>query len=466
MRRIFTAPAIALALSASIAPLDSAARADHIFVVKESFGRIELEKLEIPEEGELVIEGDDVVTVVLPLGVGQSGDLVKRGMRGGTFTVRRSAGELRVTAEQRGGKRIAFPPVRIEDLPLYDIRVSVAGAGGAGEAFMIRRYEEALEDDGPVIDMFGGAVPLEDGDYSITLDIRRAAGERGFSGEVELSYEEGFLIAEGSIRRGGSGNFIVDLGAGGTVVAREFLPPYAEIEEVSGVEYSGDGRREVRSGMTGAGGMVRGFLGSSSPGDMIFGEAVFPDVTVRVVDSMPEFGKVRAAGIMGIDLLGTADRVTIEFSGGESARMILSSGPSRRRGGEPDAEIPFTMASNHIFIDGKVGSIPVSFILDTGARRSIIISSVAEEASLRDAGTGPGKVSGLDGRIMEAKAVVAGSLGLGGWTTSDVPFLCADLSVFEAMGVSGSAGLIGNDFLDDFSRVEIDFTGGVLRLWR
>jgi predicted aspartyl protease len=123
------------------------------------------------------------------------------------------------------------------------------------------------------------------------------------------------------------------------------------------------------------------------------------------------------------------------------------------------------MAARHIFVEGAVNGIPVSFILDTGSRHSIIGSSVARDASMYPSGKGPGNVMGLDGNAVEVNPVTAERLRLGELTVRDVAFLSADLEVFEGMGLRGGAGLIGNDFLDDFDRVEIDFDRGVLTLW-
>ncbi len=79
---------------------------------------------------------------------------------------------------------------------------------------------------------------------------------------------------------------------------------------------------------------------------------------------------------------------------------------------------------------------------------------------------GKGELRGLDDNPVETRAVIADRLRLGEWLRSGVPFLAADLSVFESIGLRRGGGIIGNDFLDDYSLVEIDFSESVISLWR
>lgn len=54
---------------------------------------------------------------------------------------------------------------------------------------------------------------------------------------------------------------------------------------------------------------------------------------------------------------------------------------------------------------------------------------------------------------------------LGTATYPQIEFAIADLPVFESyMGAQGNVGLLGNDFLQAFTRVEIDFDHGTVRL--
>jgi hypothetical protein len=445
----------------------SAALPAHFFLLRESIGGVDLEKVEISEGGELTFDGADVITVVIPVGTGQSGDLIKKDMRNGLITVRSAGGELLISRRQDGGREMAYPPVKIEDLREYDVRVNIAGGNGTKKAFMISMYDEPGDDDGPVIDMFAGVTPLEDGDWSITLEVSEAGPAAGVSGETAVIYEEGFILAEGSLPDGRKGWFIVDLGASGTVISKQFLPAWVDIEEIKGLEYSEKGRREVKSVMSGAGGEVTGFLGSARPGDLVFGSVRFPDVTVKVIESVPDFGSRKMAGILGLDLLKLCDRIAFEYPRSGPGMMMMGSRHTLAPTDAPSAEVPFSLVAKHIFLDGDVNEVPVSFLLDTGARNSIISASIADRARLGDAPRGgKGEVRGLDGNPVATWAVNVERLRLGDWLRSDVPFLAAGLSVFESIGLRQGGGIIGNDFLDDYTMIEIDFARGVVSLWR
>lgn len=451
-----------------IIPLYSAtALCAHIFILRETIGGVEIEKVEIADGEIMNFDREDVITVVIPLGTGQSGDLVKRDMRSGSLTVRSAGGELHISKQHTDGKSMAYPVVKIEDLSAYDVRVNIAGGDGFKKAFRINRYEEAEVDDGPVIDMFAGMIPLEDGDYSITLEISAAEAAASVSGETTIFYEDGFLLAEGKLQDGRRGYFIVDFGASGTVIARDFLPAYIDIEEVKGLEYSDKGGREVKSTMSGAGGEVTGFLGNASPGDLIFGDVRFSGVTVRVIESMPDFGTRKIVGILGLDLMKLCDRIAFEYPRSGPAVMMLGGRHTLAGTDAPIAEVPFYLVAKHIFLDGEVNEVPVSFLFDTGARSSILSASIAKEAGLKEADDGKkGELRGLDGNPVESSPVTAERLRLGEWLRSDVPFLAADLSVFESIGLRQGGGIIGNDFLDDYSLVEIDFERNVVFLWK
>lgn len=467
MRCCRAVTAAALIVLSAVLPLDAAGRSVHVFVLTESLGRLDIERIEIDDGEVITLGGDEVITVVIPLGVGQSGDLMKKEMRSGEITIRSAAGELHISKKQDDGREMSYPVVRIEDLPAYDIRVNVAGGDGTKKAFRISRYEDYETDDGPVIDMFAGMIPLEEGDYSITLEISAAEAAASVSGETTIYYENGFILAEGALSDGRKGWFIVDFGASGTVVSKDFLPSYVDIEEVKGLEYSEKGRREVKSVMSGAGGAVTGFLGNASPGDLFIGDVRFPDVTVNVIESMPEFGSREIAGILGLDLMKRCDRIAFEYPRSGPGVMMMGSRHMISRTDASSAEVPFYLVAKHVFLDGEVNEVPVSFLFDTGARNSIISASKADEARLSEAASGQkGELRGLDDNPVESTAVMADRLRLGDWLHSDVRFLAADLSVFESMGLRQGGGIIGNDFLDDYRLVELDFAREIISLWK
>jgi hypothetical protein len=455
-----------LLICAAVSLLAAGADAAHVFVLREAFGEIEIEKVRIRDGETLTLDGEEMITVVVPLGVGQSGDLVKKGMRTGKISITSEDGMLKIVKSEEGGKKMAYPEVAIEDLSAYDMRVNVAGGDGTKKAFMISRYDEAEDDDGPVIDMFAGMIPLEEGDYSITLEISAAEQAEFVSGEATVYYEDGFLLTEGALSDGRKGWFIVDFGASGTVITKDFLPAYVEIEEVKALEYSDKGKREVRSAMSGAGGEVTGYLGNADPGDLFFGDVRFSEVTVNVIESMPDFGTREIVGILGLDLMILCDRIAFEYPRGGPGVLMMGDRHIVAETDSPSAEVPFYYVAKHLFLDGEVNEVPVSFLFDTGARSSILSASKADKAGLEQIeDSGKGELRGLDGNPVETVPVIADRLRLGEWLRSDVKFYAADLSVFESLGLRQGGGIIGNDFLDDYILVEIDFERDMISLW-
>jgi hypothetical protein len=464
--RSFRPLVMVLLIITAVSILGADAFSAHIFILKESFGEVDIEKVRIRDGETLTLDGEDMITVVIPLGVGQSGDLVKKEMRTGTISITSEDGVLRIVKSEEGGRKMSYPEVSIEDLSSYDMRVNIAGGDGTKKAFMIAGYEDAETDDGPVIDMFAGMIPLEEGDYSITLEISSVEKAAFVSGEATIYYEDGFLLTEGALSDGRKGWFIVDFGASGTLVTKDFLPSYVDIEEVKALEYSERGKREVRSAMSGAGGEVTGYLGNANPGDLFFGDVRFSDVTVSVIESMPDFGTREIVGILGLDLMILCDRIAFEYPRSGPGVLMMGDRHTVAEIDSPSAEVPFYYVAKHLFLDGEVNEVPVSFLFDTGARSSIISASKAGRAGLEQVeDSSKGELRGLDGNPVETTLVNADRLRLGEWLRSDVKFYSADLSVFESLGLRQGGGIIGNDFLDDYILVEIDFERETISMW-
>lgn len=443
-----------------------AAESQHLFLVRETISGAEVDRVRLPEGEAVILDGADIVTVVLPLGVGQSGDLVKKDQRGGSFVAMYKEGELRIKKIDNDGKEIHFPPVKAEDLQEFNIRVNISAGDGAKAVYLIRGYEAVDSDDGPVIDMFGGMIPMEMGDYSITLEISRAEGQNSIAGETEIYFKEGFLLTEGRLPNGRSGTFIVDFGAGSTVVIEDFLPAGTEIEELRGVEYSEEGRREIKGQMKGAGGTVEGFLGIAHLEQLIFGHLEFPDIKVRVIEEMPEFRDLEIAGILGIDLLRQASKVSFGYSASGPSSLEMQSRVSHRRSGSPSFEIPFSIAANHMFIDGAMNGTPVTFLFDTGARSSIVSTEMADRAGLKSDGSSGRQFEGLDGNPIDSESVTVDKLRLGDAEFDDIGLFSAHLPVLLGMGLQKDGAILGNDFLQQFERLEVDFSSNVILLWK
>lgn len=456
-----------------IALLVLAASAAHasecrVIVLREGDDGPVLETVSLIEGTPRTFEPGEIITVVLPFGVGMSGDLVKAEENSGAIRVACEGGAVRTTIAAPGGGERDLPTVALVDAETFDMRVNVTAGGGDKWVFLVRGYSSIEPAAGPVLDMFGGALPMSAGDYSITTEVTRHEELPGLSGEVPLTLQDGLLAAEVGGPDGETGLFVIDFGAGGTVVTRDFLPDGASVEPVLAIEHSTEGEKVLPGGMTGAGGDVGGFAGAARLESLTLGELELNDVSVSVIEEMPEFGTVPIDGIVGIDILGRADVATLEF-GPEGAVLLTledASGVSGSGGDEGATELPFTIAADHIFIEGGLGDVPVTFLFDTGARSTIVPLSIAEAAALPP-GSLPGReFRGLDGNLLPATAVRADELTLAGHEFPPLEMYAAELPVLESFGLDEDSGLLGMDFVLEFARMKIDFEEGVVRLWR
>ena len=447
----------------SFVGLNSALAQCNFFLLKEFRGDVILECVVLADGETRIFTEPDVITFIFPFGPGQSGDLVQRSQGRFAFTVHNSGDELRASVRRPDGTERALPPVKIADLRNYDIRVNVTGASGVRKAFVIEGNADYRVDDGPVIDMFGGKIVMQDGDYSITTEVKIPEELSEVHGEVPLEYVGGLLYAKVSITGGKTAYCHMEFGAGGTVVTKSFLPRGTRIEALKALEYSDKGVRELSGTMGATGGDVAGFLGRATLKELRAGSLKFRDVRVNVVERMPDFGYRNVAGIIGIDLLGRADVVSYGYRNNQQSSLRLTNlSELKRRYGV--IELPFSRAVGHLFVRGSVDGVPLSFLFDSGARNSIITKNLAKTARLRLNPKESMQFRGLDGNPIESNTVDVGDMRLGRHSFENVKLFAADLAVMRSLGLKKDGSLLGNDFLHQFDQVEVDFRSKMIRL--
>jgi hypothetical protein len=435
-----------------------------VMVLRESESGVVLERVTLVEGEELVFEPGEVVSVILPFGVGMSGDVIQAENRTAAIGVLCDGGYIRTTIRPDGGEPRLLPDVLLADAIELDMRVNVTPGEGEKRAFVVRGYETVESADGPVVDMFGGAIPISAGEYSITTETTPAEDAPHVVGAVPLRVSDGFLLVSGRAAGGEDELFVVDFGAGGTVVTRDFLPAGTEIDPLLAVEHSPDGVRELPGVMTGAGGDVEGFLGAALIHELILGEVVVPHPSVGVIGEMPVWGEEPIAGILGLDVLdaGGVASVTLGLDGDG----LLEFRPAGEPVPDGAVELPFTTAADHIFVEGALGDVSITFLFDTGARSTIVPLGLADAAAL-SAGSLPDRdFRGLDGAYLPARSVRAEGFELSGVPFDPFDIYAADLPVLEGLGLDEESGLLGIDFILQFGRIDVDFSAGVIRLWR
>jgi len=275
----------------------------NLHLLVEQADGVALETVAVPGTGELVVTRPDLVTVVLPFGLGQSGDLVPKSRRPARLVARLEGGQLRVEITGADGRGRALPSVAVADLARYDLRVNVTGNGGRQRAFVVRANGPATAASGPVLDMFGGKIPLAPGDWALTTETTAQARAAGLAGVVPCQWRDGLVFTQVTGPDGRRGRFVIDTAAGATVLARGFLPQNAVIESIEGVEHSEKGARVVPGAMSGAGGEVAGLLGACEPGTLRLGDLSVEGVRANVMAALPELGGAPVDGILGLDVL-------------------------------------------------------------------------------------------------------------------------------------------------------------------
>jgi len=458
------AGALAIFVVAVAAAAAAPAAGARLMVLVARGGGVAIEALPLPASGEAELSPADLVTVLLPFGVGQSGDLVQKARRPAALRAHVADGALHVRMRQADGSWRDLPAVPLADLGATAMRVNVTGADGYRKVFRIAGYQEAGEAPGPAIDMFQGRIPLMQGDFAITTEVTPVVARAALAGDATLQFSDGLLFTRVTNSEGRTGRFAVDLGAGATVVARDFLPKGSAIEPLTAVEHSPAGSRTLPGTMAGVGGDVDSFLGVATLGTVRLGELRVADVGANVVSTLPPLGGEPLAGILGMDLLGRAERLRLARGDGDSGRlsfMARTDGP----GDGATVEIPFTIAAKHLMARATLDGTPATLVIDSGARVSLVSAGLARRAHLATAGGEGRELRGLDGRPLPSLPVVVERLQLGGGAVLDhVVFQSAELPVIASLGLDPDSGLLGNDLLFRFGAVEVDFASGILRL--
>ena len=457
-----------LALAAACLPLaallvPAPALAVNLHLLLERGDDIALEAVAVPETGELVVERPDLVTCVLPFGLGQSGDLVPKARRPARLVARVAGGNLLVEVTGGDGRARSLPPVAVADLAALDLRVNGTGAGGRQRAFLVAGNGPAASAAGPVLDMFGGKIPLAAGDWSLTTETTRRARAAGLRGAVPCLWRDGLVFVDVKGPRGKPGRFVVDTAAGTTVVARSFLAPGAAIAPIEGVEHSAAGARVVPGVMEGAGGGVASLLGATSIDGLGLGDLRVDGVTANVLAELPALGGAPVDGILGLDVLSRCGLLRLERGAGDQGTLAFDPAPAAAAAGAISGD--FTLVAKHIVLSASLDGTPAALVLDTGARGSLLPSRLAARAKLRPAtGSDPREFRGLDGRPLPARPVRVESLRLGAAEAGPATFFAGDVPALAALGLDADSGLLGNDVLGAWRRLELDFAAGKFRL--
>lgn len=435
------------------------------FLATDNKGVLDVEKI-IIEDGKVEIIADPtVIAPVFSMGPGMNGDMVKKEKRGGMIVAQCKDGKLKLKSRSPEGTERPFPDMDLAELRKYDIRVNITAGSGTKKAFLIRGYDQVQEDSGPVIDMFGGKVPAGPGDFLLTTETKAAAKTASLSGTLPFRLRDGWMIVPISFSGKAPALFVVDLAATSSVIDASALPDGATINPVEMVEYNAGTETRKPVSLQGATGSTStdNFVGKALLEKAVSGGLALGSLHCTVLKTFPK--KLWASGIMGIlgnDVLKRAGAMTIRFIHSDSGKIVFGPEPALAAAGK---RIPFTVAGGLFFAEGTLAGHPLRYLLDTGARESLLSESFASQHQLKFPVLDPRKtITGIDGKPQPAKIVRVPSYQVGSYVFENAPMVQGDIAALHYFGLQSGTAILGMDFFRKFSHVALNFGKGELLL--
>ncbi len=439
-----------------------------LIIVKEQSDGVVFEKISIKKDQTEVIADASVITLVYPISIGKAANFVTPADRQGVIIVKNINNQLNITYRSKDGREKSFPSPPFSKLKTFQIRVNITSGKGYKKAFVIDNYDIIREDDGPVLDIFAGMIPMHADDYSITTETKINEQSIAITGSVSFVKIDEWIVVEAKLPGGKSGKFIVDTGAsGGIVLLQSALPKDTEISELKAIAYTGEGQTETKGKMQAAEGNVEddNFLGIATLQSFEFGNITLGEQQISVLKEFPEFlERNNIIGVIGIKVLKQAEIMRIENINKDKGVVKFM---SHDNNSPTSYHYSFSLknASNLLFIQGVIQDIPIDLLVDIGARRSIIARGLVENNNLTYSTGSNNAIMGLDGKISDAVKGNFSEVMVDNESFNEFPFIISpNLFVTKAMGLEKSGALLGMSFYSKFSTMEIDFTQSKLYL--
>ena len=124
--------------------------------------------------------------------------------------------------------------------------------------------------------------------------------------------------------------------------------------------------------------------------------------------------------------------------------------------------IPFSVHDNLIVVKAKVGDTETEFVLDSGAKCSLLDASLFYKSNKLPEDARSISYSGIIPGSDAAAALVSLPVRIGGQTTESTSILLAPTDI--QAGSAHIRGILGQTFLSQFSRIEIDYQHHVVQL--
>ena len=470
---LLIAYSLILILSNSVSSMAVLSQPGHfpLFIARENEQGVVIERLLIEEGSTKVIDDPSVITIILPVGEGTAGSIVKRSDREESIIVNNRNNTLEIVFRSGDGNEKVYPAAAsLEELNSYQIRMNITRGDGYSKVYKVINYDQIIEDEGPVIDMFKGMIPLNDDDYSFTIETKKIKSHQPITGKIAFEIVDEWIVVLATLPNHQTGRFIVDTGAsGGLVVQKDFLPENIRISPIKAVAYNGDQVTETDGQMQGAAGTVKDdiFLGRASLSHIILGDMTLENLEVNVLREFPDFlKKNEIKGIIGLDVLQLAKIIKIQDIN-KGTGLIEFSNQGNSNTTEASYAVDFQRASNLLFIKGSIQDHPIEFLLDIGARNSLMSNDFIIKNkinySVLDTHT---TIGGMEGNQVQAIEGSIPGILLEAQHIEPLTFKISDqLSITHSIGLHDRSAILGMNFFKKFTAMEIDFVENTLSLY-
>lgn len=455
-----------LLLIALFKPQQSEAQsACNCFLLTEQKGKLAIEKVTIENNRVEILNDPSIIAPVFSMGEGLNGDMVKKERRGGMIIAQCKDNQLKLKFKTTTGEEKPLPDMDMNVLKQMNIRLNVTGGDGNKKAFLIEKNSEVKEAPGPVMDMFGGKVPIQNGDYILTTETKKATTQVAFlKGKIKFRMKNGWMMIPVTLENGKKAEFVFDLAATSTVIDRSLLPDGVEIRKMEMIAYSEKGAVKSGAAMQGATGQVQEdfLLGKAQLQHLALDTFSVQGVDASVLKSFPEKLKQQGVtGIIGTDIIKRSAACTIAFTSKEEGVIEFHEPPLST---SLSITMPFTTAGGLLFADGSIQKVPLKFVLDTGAKETIVSKAFATQQSLAVKTLSKKNITGIDGKPQETSIIQVKELEVGAYLWKDARLILGDVAALQSYGLAGNSAILGMDFFSKFRKIQLDFTNGQLGL--
>jgi len=434
----------------------------NFFLIKEQNTEVTIQK-EILRKGETrLFAGESLLSYVMVFSPGsKSGEIIQKVNRIKGISATYTGDRIQIQVILPNGAQKPMPDIIPKEAAITDVRLSFTGNGTYKKAFLVKNFQKILVDDGPVLDMFAGKIPLNKGDYSIFIESLESRKIFKLSGITSYTLENDWICVEGETEKGRKTKFVVDFGAESTTLSKKSIAKGTEIIPLEMAEFSPEGKKSLDAFSHGASGKVENIAGIAYLDILSLGKIEIPNCRVTVLNEFPKvFRELGVDGIIGRDILLKTDLLKIKNLIKSDGEQVLEFSESEKNLNGYTYMIPFRFAGGHLFFEGTINGSKIDFLFDSGAGGSWISKDFLNSNNvpyiIEDTET---KIAyGIDGKGIEYKITSIKNVCIHPLCLDNMAFNMSDIFVLENIGLVRDAALLGMNFLRNYRHIAFDFT--------